>query len=223
VETVKHCDACDRPIVGTLAGRGLALPDGRMICGICRPSIVMSESEAATLMIEVARHLERWGIKVDCEDVTILLVGRDKMKLLQDDPDHWMTGFADYNSFADENGRIKCESVNVCLLSGMPELQVKATLAHELMHVWQARHGLFGIDPAVREGSCNYASYLLLEDIGTPMCQYLIRCMMEDLHPDYGIGFREVMRFAEENGVEAWLQKLESTPGRILSATATTG
>jgi hypothetical protein len=57
---------------------------------------------------------------------------------------------------------MKTRDIKVYILHGMPRIDAIATLAHELTHVWQSVHGRLENDPAFAEGSCNYASYLVL-------------------------------------------------------------
>jgi hypothetical protein len=209
MEQVAKCDFCARPLAGALTGDGMKLPDGRLLCDVCRPSAVTSESEARALVAEVARRLESFGIEADCREVTVLLLGRDQLDMFMTEHAHssqHLTGLTEYVSLP---GKSRIASTNFYLLYGMPRTQMKSTIAHELMHVWQFQHGLMNIDPALCEGSCNYASYLLLEDMGTMECRFAMKCLVEDDDAIYGAGFRDVKSLVETNGIEAWLGVLE--------------
>jgi hypothetical protein len=98
----------------------------------------------------------------------------------------------------------------VYLLNGMPRAQMAATAAHELMHVWQFRNSKLRQDPALSEGSCNFASYLVLRRIGGQDADYVIDGMLTDPDSIYGEGFRRVKAFAEKNGMPAWLRLLKA-------------
>lgn len=209
VGRVPLCDFCRRPISGRALGDGVVLPDGRQLCGVCGPSAVTTEREAKILMDEAVSGLESIGIRVDCRDVTLLLLGLDKMKLLSSDRESHHVGYTDYAGTADEHGRMKCEAFNIYLLYGMPSAQMKATLVHELMHVWQFQHRIFRIDKSLCEGSCEYASCRVMEDIGTIECRFICRCIQQNPDPVYGGGFRNVKAFVEKEGFDSWLRKLE--------------
>jgi hypothetical protein len=83
-----------------------------------------------------------------------------------------------------------------------------STLAHELTHVWQFMAGRLKNDRALSEGSCNYAAYLVLQHYGGKQTEYAISNIIDDKDEIYGDGFRRVKRFAEENGIAAWLELL---------------
>ena len=58
------------------------------------------------------------------------------------------------------------------------------------------------------EGSCNYASFLVLESIDDEESRYGIQNLLDDPDPVYGEGFRRVKRFADENGRARWVALL---------------
>jgi hypothetical protein len=221
-ETAVLCHDCGRPVSGKAAGDGAVTPPGRrQICAACRSSMEKSERDATNLMLKVARHLERWGVDVGCSDIVILHVDSDKTYMWPESPEHCIPGVTDNNRVTTPNDRMKCESINVCLLYGMSECQMKAALAHELVHVWLYRKGKIGTAPELCEGNCNYASHPLLIAVGAPVCNTLAALMMVDPHTDYGVGFREVKRFAEVNAVTASLRELTRSTVRPVIETAT--
>jgi hypothetical protein len=214
LDVIPVCDFCGRLVAGPITGNELRLPDGRRLCGVCRPSAVTSETRAEELMCEVATRMRSFGLTVDCSRVTMLLLGQDKLKLLVTDPRHALLGFTEYIAIPNEGGRAEIQSFNIFLLYGMPAIQAKRVLAHELMHVWLFDDGISDIDATLCEGSCDYASYLFLKSVGSIECNYIMRNMFDNLDLDYGRGFRDVKQYAETNGVAAWLQMLREREDR---------
>ena len=82
------------------------------------------------------------------------------------------------------------QSFQIHILDGMPRMHYIATAAHELMHVWQYLNGPLGNDPALCEGSCNYASLMVLKQIGGAEADYLIESLRKNSDPVYGEGSR---------------------------------
>jgi hypothetical protein len=118
-------------------------------------------------------------------------------------------GFTDYLVDKTAFGKVNDETIRVYLLYGMPRVQTTGTAAHELMHVWQFRKGRLDQDPAVSEGSCNFASYLVLRKMGGPGAEFVIDGMLKDPDPVYGEGFRRVKAYADDKGIAAWLRLLK--------------
>jgi hypothetical protein len=95
---------------------------------------------------------------------------------------------------------------NFYLLTGMPETEMVQTLAHELMHVWQGVHNSLEEDDTLREGSANYAAYLVMKRMGSKEAQFVITCMLEDPSPVYGGGFRRVKKYGDKHGARQTLE-----------------
>ncbi len=93
----------------------------------------------------------------------------------------------------------------------MPRIDAVSTLAHELAHVWQFRAGRLDNDEAFSEGSCNYASFLVLQRYGGRSAEYVIANLVDDRNDIYGEGFRRVRRYADAEGVAAWLERLRDS------------
>ena len=94
--------------------------------------------------------------------------------------------------------------------SGLPRFDFTGALAHELMHVWLFSNAPTDIDPAFREGSCNYAAYLALQKYSDKEALFVIDRMLQDPDPIYGDGFRRVKEFVEEKGIRYWLHYLQN-------------
>jgi hypothetical protein len=212
---VPACDFCMRFITDELYDGSIRYSDGRILCRICAKSAVKKIGGARAIMRQVADHLRRFGIDVDTDRVQLHLIGLKQMQLLVHKPAHGLRGFADYQEERNLIGIRRRQQVDIYVLYGAPRIEMAATLAHELTHVWQFFNGSLEADPALSEGSCNYAAYLTLRKLGGPESEFIMQRMIDDDDPVYGGGFRRVKRYAEENGLANWLvllRKNQSLP-----------
>ncbi|NIO28577.1 MAG: protein DA1 [Candidatus Latescibacteria bacterium] len=208
-EKIIRCDFCNRFIVGNLIKGMVRYPDGRHLCGKCSVSAVTELEIASSLMFDVAKQLGKFGLHVDPREIELHLVGQDKLRELSSDRSGDTTGFTDYAINKNLFGHVKYQSIKVYVLYGMPKVQMISTLAHELTHVWQFINGQLKQEQALSEGSCNFASYLVLRKIGGREGEFIIENMLNDKDPIYGEGFRRVKRYAEKNGLASWLKLLK--------------
>lgn len=206
---VSQCDFCQRFIYGELLDGMVRLPDDRRLCGKCAPSSIASTGKVRLIFAKAAEVLASNGMEVDIAQIEILLVGTDELKRVASSSSHDTKGFSDYLVKKNIFGQVKSESIKVYLLNGMPRTQMTSTAAHELAHVWQFQNGRLDQDPAVSEGSCNFAAYLVLRALGGENADFVIDNMLKDPDPVYGEGFRRVKRYAEKEGLQAWLKLLQ--------------
>jgi hypothetical protein len=117
------------------------------------------------------------------------------------------------------NGRLASFSMQIFILKGLPETHFIATAAHELMHVWQHLFAVPNNDPALREGSCNYAAYLILRELSggsgrkpgrTDEANYIIESFFSTRDRVYGKGFLKVYQLVKDRGIRGWLDYLRN-------------
>ena len=202
------CEYCGRFISAITTRGGVRYSDGRTICNICRESAVTSKEEAERIMTEVAGRLERLGMAVSPDIVDLHLIGLAEMKEKSGKGSSRLTGFTDFTETRKLFGVSKARKIDVYILYGMPRIDVVGTVAHELAHVWQFLAGRFKNDRALSEGSCNFASYLVLQHYPCGQTDYVLANIKDDKDKIYGEGFRRVKRFADDNGIRAWLELL---------------
>jgi len=90
----------------------------------------------------------------------------------------------------------------------MPRAHFVTTLAHELMHVWLFRNAPIEMDDLLCEGSCNYASYLVLKQWQQDDVAYELHTLQDDPDEVYGEGYRRVAEYVSRQGVAQWLEYL---------------
>lgn len=108
------------------------------------------------------------------------------------------------------NGKLSSFTMDIFILEGLPKTHFIATAAHELMHVWQHLFAVPENDLALREGSCNYAAYLVLRELKTPMAEYIINSYFENKDKIYGRGFLSVVSLVKRAGLKGWLDYLRN-------------
>lgn len=200
------CDFCGRFIVGGLAADAVKLPDDRRLCGLCGPTSITTTEAVRALSSGVVESMRGHGIRVGIDGIPLLLLGRDRLQALAPDPEHTLTGYTTY--LFEPDGDPDESTFSIMLQNGMPETEMAFTLAHELMHVWMAKHRVTLDDEPWIEGSCHYAAYLVMQDTNTRESAFQMHLMESATDSIYGGGFRRVQRYVDENGVDAWLDAL---------------
>jgi len=205
---VPQCESCGRFISQKLTNGGVELADGRHVCGICLRTAIIDFDEAKHLLETVRDHLGRAGIVIRQKNITLHLV--NQRELSEVSPSHWpdQLGLAAFEER--ETSAYISRTFDVYILSGLPRITFIAVAAHELMHVWQYLESPRGNDPALCEGSCQYAASLVLQNYGGKEVEYNLSAIANDSSEIYGEGYRRVKRLVERRGVDGWLAVLRS-------------
>ena len=204
------CDFCGRFLRTPLERGSVKYDDGRFLCGSCHTSAVTTVKEVKGVAFEVSKRLRRIGIDVDDDAISFHVVGAEELRGLNRHVRHKLTGLTTYREVVGVPGRTTYDYIEVYVLYGMPRVQMIAAIAHELTHVWQLLHGRLKINFRLAEGSCEYASYLVLKEIPGGESEYLIHTMTVEQDRVYGKGFRRVRKYAEKNGIARWLTLLKN-------------
>jgi hypothetical protein len=203
------CDFCKRSVAGEFGTHAVALPDGRRLCEHCAATSVTTSARTQDVAGLVASSLDGHGVSVAVEGITFFLVPQDKLDRMSPDPARHTLGFINYaiNSQTDDVAHYK-----ITVLNGMPELQLASVLAHQMMHVWLVRAGVRATGTPWIEGSCEYASFLVMSDVNTPESQFVMQNIEANADSICGDGFRTVKQFVAKHGVEGWLDALVPPP-----------
>jgi hypothetical protein len=202
------CDSCGRFISDQLTGGGVRYDDGRYVCNVCRPTSITDVDQLLQLLGQVAVSMEAFGMDVDFKGIQIHLIGREEMQKLSGHHSDGLRGFTDYREDFRVLGYSRNRRMHMYLLYGMPRMEIISTLAHELAHIWQFNRGQFQSERAWSEGSCNYASYLVLGSYPGRESSFFRVSLTRDGDGVYGDGFRRVKRLAESEGSQSWLRSL---------------
>lgn len=203
LRTVPQCDYCGR-LIGNKTRGGKNYPDGRKICGICLKTAVTDNGQGLRLLRQVHESLEAEGIKISPFKPEFMLISRSKLKQL-DKKGGEKQGFAVFDRRV-TGGKVVSFKMQIYILDGLPESSFISTAAHELMHIWFYSRNITETSPALAEGSCNMASYLVLKKLKTLEAELLIKGLFESKDKIYGTGFRKVEKLANRRGVAGWLE-----------------
>lgn len=223
-----RCFYCGRLISKGLTGGGKTYRDGRVICALCLKSAVDNTAAAVPILKDVRSRLERHGITVKGTFAETHLLNRGGLAKISGRRAA-RTEEAGFTKLEKKtvNGRLASFSMQVFILKGLPETHYIATAAHELMHVWQHLYAVPENDPALREGSCNYASYLVLRELaggsgragnagavrkfGTAdEAGYITETFFSTRDRVYGKGFLKVYQLVKDRGIKGWLEYLRN-------------
>jgi len=205
---VPECDYCGR-LIGDLHNKGgVRYPDGRHVCDLCRLTTVDNLTMAQRLLQEAREHLRSYGIVIDQAEISLQLTTRDVIAKHLKTSGTSQTGFVKHH-YSTRHGVVTDQSFDIYILTGMPRTYYLSTAAHELMHVWQNLNGPLENDEALCEGSCNYASRLVLESMGGAGAEYVLRNLELNGDPIYGEGYRRVARLVRNRGLDYLLNHLK--------------
>lgn len=214
-KTVPACNFCLAPIDTSRPETFVCYNDKRCLCRPCRQTAVANIDEAKVLADSVAAILQGIGISVKTKQLDLRLVDSDRMAEVGGEKYRNQRGYTDFKQYSQMFGLFKDRFLKVYILDGMPRLECIGVLAHELTHAWLFSHGRTKTAPQLCEGSCNYASWLVLSQYPGDETDYIINNMMTDPDTVYGEGLRQVKAWVEKVGADAWvsyLQKRDKNP-----------
>lgn len=206
-EHIVQCWACGQMI--TEAGADTVYADGRHTCGACRAEAIFCPEKAQLVLAEVATAMNRLGINVDLE-TPLELVSADELKRLSGASTRDPYGLATGETRSWLHGILTDRRQQVYALYGCPRGLLMEVLAHELMHTWMYNRDRYGTNIALAEGSCEYASLLVLEKLDRERAERFLNHKLQDPDPNYGEGFRRVRDWVGEVGIATWLNYLNS-------------
>jgi len=203
------CTYCGRFISDRVTHGGVTYRDGRHVCGICMPYTVNDENKAWGLTEEVISLMTSLGIEFDFSSLELHLVDKDELRQKSKNKMADQNGLCLYEEISQNGTKIR-RDFDIYILEGMPKPHFISTAAHELMHVWIYNNAPRGSDPILVEGSCNLASYLVLQNYKSDMSEYIISLIEKNPDPIYGDGFRKVKALYKHEGISGWLEYLKN-------------
>ena len=201
---VARCASCGQYMVPTDS-----TGDGRALCGVCMSSVVMDIEEAERLKRYILRKFLEVGVEfydknLDC--VNIEIVSPVRMAEIRQQPVNLMNkGITLTRSFSGGFGPIFNTKARlehqVYMLSYLTRVEFAATLAHEILHIWQNENGI-KLPPMKCEGLCNMGAYMIYEDMNSLKVSFFKKSMVESPDPIYGDGFRYMLAEREKHGLK---------------------
>ncbi|MGE5429871.1 MAG: protein DA1 [Syntrophomonadaceae bacterium] len=193
---LSKCDNCSRIISEKTTGGGRAYSDGRHICNLCFQDAVFDNSRINSLLSKVMQRLKSLGLNFSERTISIRGVDRRELKRAAGNRyDGNMRGICNTSSqteYINNRASKSTKKHEIFVLNGVPSLNIESVIAHELMHVWLNDNTKDDHPDKLREGSCNFMSYLYLRTLNSSKANELIRQLEDDEDDTYGKGFRKV-------------------------------
>ncbi len=202
---VASCFYCGRLISERLTKGGHSYSDGSQICGLCLSTAVNDINKGKKLLHMVYKKLDSFGIKISPFKPDFYLIDRSRLKKITATKEK--QGFARFEKTT-KGKELKSFKMEIYILKGLPESSFISTVAHELMHIWIYSRNVTDLNPKIEEGSCNYASYLILNTIKTAESAYRINELLNDRSRIYGKGFKKIESMVHSKGITFWLKTL---------------
>ncbi|WP_141485149.1 protein DA1 [Rhodococcus sp. WS3] len=110
------------------------------------------------------------------------------------------------------HGTTQPTNVEITVRMGLPDIQCRATVAHEFGHAFMAHQCLFDVPLVLSEGFAELASYAYLyHDVATVEAR--AECRSISRRPDlYGVGFRRVYEIVKRIGLAEFIRRLQVNP-----------
>jgi len=204
---VKEFPSC--VVCGRLIQRdGVELEPDRWMCPICAETAVSTPEKARELLEMTREKLARLGIVVTTLGLRIQLVTFGKLN------EGRMSGAAAHNYAAilwnSSRSDLGESTATIKVLANLPEDLMQGVIAHELMHLWQHENGADAAPLELREGSANWASSLIYSQMGNDRGRYFLGGLEKSNDPLYGVGYRNVAKYADSHGVQGVLKMLRA-------------
>ena len=194
--------------------------NGFYVCDLCKRKEITELYEAKDIIDKINRILYKKDIEIDLSNIDIHLITLSEMKKISKNPNITSDnkGMAEYKII--KTGETEKKNYNIYLLKNMPKYTFVEVAAHELMHIWIYENGEKEQEPALVEGSCNYASYLVLTELkkkdqfrllqlNDKYIDYSITTLQNNNDPIYGDGYRRIKKYAAKYGIFMWLNYLK--------------
>ncbi len=201
-ETAPRCDVCGVP----MGERHVRLPDGRRTCTRCHRTAVYDPAQARALFERVTHIVvDQLELKLNV-GADFTLVDRQHLRRLMEESNLNVHGDAgQVVGLFVRKGRKRV----MYLLSGLPQVLLIQTVAHEWAHAWQGENCPLLRAPLVREGFAEWVAYKTLQTMGAVKKMAL----MEQQDGLYGEGLRKMLdleRRVSATGVIASCRKWTS-------------
>lgn len=198
------CSSCGRVLSKKTSKGGFGYDDGRFICGFCRKTAVSHSWTVNKCKREILKQLVSVGFKQIPLNVPISLVSQNE--LTRKSNSLHTKGVAVFQKEF-KNNKVHAIKHHIYILHGIPKIEFKGILAHELVHVWQNENE-FKMSPRHTEGLCNLASYWIYQQDGSELAHRLMENLVKSEDPVYGQGFRLMLKRWEKLGWRKFVEEI---------------
>ncbi len=203
------CDSCARIISDRTSNGGFKLSDGRFICGYCEPFSINTPGAANRLTPLVLSVLAEVGVSDFPRNISIVLTNSRELKKKSPSRQPDMTRGLTQSHFNFLDHRRISSKHTIYILHGLPKLEFKGVLAHELLHVWLNEREI-KLSHQQTEGFCNLGSQLIYKKEASRLADILLERLESNPDPNYGKGFRKMKKKLDKTG---WAKLLHEVSG----------
>jgi len=197
------CDTCHRYLIKRSDANRLG--DGRYQCSSCYGLGVRSPSDLHRIYLEVMGYLHSMNIKGFPQHVPVSMLDLSAMKRVSRSHSDNPKGLT--KTHIRKTGAQRALTHEIFVLYGLPRIEFKGVLAHELMHVWLHEHNI-KLSSAQTEGLCNLATFFVYSQERSILAKYLLDAMKKNPDPIYGQGYRSMLAHVKSRGWQAFLNDL---------------
>lgn len=171
---VTFCASC-----GSFVRTGDNTGDGRSLCESCMASVIYSAEQIEKLKKYVLRRFMDIEVKFNdkfLDSVKIDIVSPQRMAEIRKQPvdiqNKGLTQTHSRNTLGGKLFGVKDKfKHHIYILSYLPKIEFAATLAHEILHIWQIENGI-QLPSLKCEGLCNMGSYIIYENMSVQKASY---------------------------------------------------
>jgi hypothetical protein len=189
-KTAPRCAVCGVP----MGDNHVDLPDGRRTCAHCHQTAIYDPSHAEALFERVADVITgQLGLGLNVGADFALADHQHLQRLAEEASSDLQSDSSQVVGLFVRKGRKRVMYV----LTGLPQILLIQTVAHEWAHAWQGENCPLLKDSLVREGFAEWAAYKTLQSMGAIKKMAL----MEKQNGLYGEGLRRMLELERRGGM----------------------
>ena len=205
------CESCNRLISKNTTDGGYRINDSRTVCNICWVYVINDKNEIENIYLDLRNELKNLGIINLPKTMSIKLIDtkEELFKISKIPSSNGLQGYTKYNYQTIGRKKIN-ETFTIFILSNLHEINFRAVLAHEMLHVYLFKNEVL-LKESLVEGFCNLGSkYVYDSHIENKISELKLKSMFKNNHPEYGIGFRIMNNELEKKGWRNLIKDLEN-------------
>ncbi|MBT4364736.1 MAG: protein DA1 [Desulfobacteraceae bacterium] len=206
---VNYCSSCMRVVSDKTSNGMYEYSDGRIICGYCVLDAIDGPESISESMDKVIDILQTIGISDSHSNVPVHLVDKKYLKKKSKQKFNDKAKGFTHCKTTYLNGKTAFLKQDIYILSGLPELEFKGVLAHEILHTWLNKHQIKMSDNDI-EGFCNLGTMRIYEEEGSEFAQVLLKSMEKDPDPGYGKAYRRMKIELEKIGWQSLIKRIKN-------------
>ena len=205
------CESCNRLISKNTTDGGYRINDSRSVCNICWQYVINDKNEIENIYLDLRNELKNLGIINLPKTMSIKLIDtKEELFIISKIPSsNGLQGYTKYNYQTIGREKIN-ENFTIFILSNLHDINFRAVLAHEMLHVYLFKNDI-SLKESLVEGFCNLgAKHVYNSNLENKISELKLESMYKSDHPEYGKGFRIMDSELERHGWSKLLKKLES-------------